>query len=51
MTIDQAINMIAKYLRKDKAGEINATFITARDELSRDIAALLARAGAQLKAA
>lgn len=36
---------------KTAAGNVNATFITAKDDLSREIAEILSRAGAQLKAA
>jgi hypothetical protein len=35
----------------DTASNVNATFITAKDDLSREIAELLARAGRELKAA
>jgi hypothetical protein len=36
---------------KSAAGNVNATFITAKDDMARDIAEILSRAGAQLKAA
>ena len=35
----------------DTAHNVNATFITAKDDMAREVAELLARAGAQLKAA